>query len=94
MYTNCIVNVKWQKRICACPSLHTEMEVVEPVQCVSRNLLTEKLKLFNLSPFKVNWYLSFLKDREQRVVHNGLCLRLNGCKQGYDTAALTFLIYF
>lgn len=31
---------------------------------VSRNLLGEKLKLFNLNPFKVNWYLSFLKDRE------------------------------
>ena len=31
-----------------------------------------KLKLLPLNPYILNWYLSFLTDRRQRIVCNGL----------------------
>ena len=41
---------------------------------VKHNLLTEKLKQSSLNPYIVNWYVSFLSDRKQRVVcHNTIC---------------------
>ena len=32
-------------------------------------LLSEKLKAVPLNPYIINWYLNFLKDRQQRVVY-------------------------
>ena len=41
---------------------------------VKHNLLTEKLTKSPLNPYIVNWYVSFLSDRKQRVVcHNTVC---------------------
>ena len=42
---------------------------------VRHRYLAEKLKSHALSPYVVNWYLSFLSDRKQRVFNiewNGL----------------------
>ena len=41
---------------------------------VKLNLLIEKLTQSPLNPYIVNWYVSFLSDRKQRVVcHNTVC---------------------
>ena len=41
---------------------------------VKHNLLIEKLTQSPLNPYIVNWYVSFLSDRKQRVVcHNTVC---------------------
>ena len=39
---------------------------------VKHSLLFSKLNLLPLNPYILNWYLSFLTDRRQRVVRNGL----------------------
>ena len=39
--------------------------------CVKHDLLLAKLKQLGLNPYLVNWYLSFLEGRQQRVVCNG-----------------------
>ena len=43
---------------------------------VKHILLSEKLKTLPLDPFVTNWYLSFLRDRKQRVIFNGLVCEL------------------
>lgn len=35
--------------------------------CVKHNLLSQKLKKLPLNPYILNWYLIFLKGRNQRV---------------------------
>ena len=41
---------------------------------VKHNLLIQKLTQSPLNPYIVNWYVSFLSDRKQRVVcHNTVC---------------------
>ena len=41
---------------------------------VKHNLLIEKLTQSPLNPYIVNWYVSFLSDRKQRLVcHNTVC---------------------
>ena len=34
-------------------------------------ILSQKLKALNLNPYLTNWYLSFLKNRKQRLVFKG-----------------------
>jgi len=44
---------------------------------VSHFLLSEKLKTWPLNPTLINWYISFLKDRKQRVVGSDcVCLEV------------------
>ena len=44
-------------------------------------LLSQKLKALNLNPYLINWYLSFLKNRKQRLVFRGKdSVRLALCK--------------
>ena len=38
---------------------------------VDHFLLSEKLKALNMNPYLTNWYLSFLKERKQRLVFRG-----------------------
>ena len=38
-------------------------------------LLRQKLKALNLNPYLINWYLSFLKNRKQRLVFRGKVFR-------------------
>ena len=38
---------------------------------VKHSLVGEKLKALHLNPYLVNWYLSFLMDRKQRLIFKG-----------------------
>ena len=38
--------------------------------CVNHEMLSKKLKRLPLDPHIINWYLSYLDNREQRVVYN------------------------
>ena len=37
---------------------------------INHHLLAEKLKVSPMSPHMVNWYISFLSGRKQRLVYN------------------------
>ena len=39
---------------------------------VKHSLVGEKLKALHLNPNVVNWYLSFLMDRKQRLIFKGV----------------------
>ena len=47
------------------------MDFSKTFDCVNHELLSSKLKQLPLNPLIVNWYLSFLEKRQQRVVYNG-----------------------
>ena len=46
------------------------MDLSKAFDMVKHVLLADKLKSLDLNPFIQNWYLSFLSDRQQRVVYN------------------------
>ena len=48
------------------------MDFSKAFDSVYHELLSRKLKRFSLNPNIVNWYLSFLENRQQRVVYYGL----------------------
>jgi hypothetical protein len=48
------------------------MDFSKAFDSVRHNILGEKLKATGLNPYLVNWYLDFLKDRKQRIMHNGI----------------------
>ena len=48
------------------------MDFSKAFDTVKHSLLFSKLKLLPLNPYILNWYLSFLTDRRQRIVCNGL----------------------
>ena len=39
---------------------------------MKHSLVGEKLKALHLNPYLVNWYLSFLMDRKQRIIFKGV----------------------
>ena len=39
---------------------------------VSHQIVCNKLKLYNITPYVINWIISFLNDRKQRVVVDGV----------------------
>ena len=45
------------------------MDFSKAFDSVRHVLLSEKLKAVPLNPYIINWYLNFLKDRQQRVVY-------------------------
>ena len=47
------------------------MDFSKAFDCVNHELLSSKLRQLPLNPHIVNWYLSFLEKRQQRVVYNG-----------------------
>ena len=47
------------------------MDFSKAFDCVSHELLSSKLRQLPLNLLIVNWYLSFVKKRQQRVVYNG-----------------------
>ena len=59
--------------------------------------LIEKLKAIDLNPFLLKWICSYLTDRSQHVVLNGVssptCKILSGVPQGSVLGPLLFLIY-
>ena len=47
------------------------MDFNKAFDCVNHELLSSKLRQLPWNPLIVNWYLSFLEKRQQRVVYNG-----------------------
>ena len=64
---------------------------------VKHDLLFSKLKLLPLNPYILNWYLSFLNDKRQRVVCNSIVcdwIRVNkGTTQGSVSGPYLFNIF-
>ena len=50
--------------------------------CVKHDLLSQKLKKLRLNPYILNWYLIFLKSRQQRVKSNGFVDEWKGIDKG------------
>ena len=49
------------------------MDFSKAVDSVRHELLSNKLKLLPLNAYIINWYHSFLYNRQQRMIHNN-CL--------------------
>ena len=47
------------------------MDFSKAFDCFNHKMLSNKLKPLPLDPHIINWYLSFLDNRQQRVVYNG-----------------------
>ena len=47
------------------------MDFSKAFDCVNHELLSSKLRQLPSNPLIVNWYLSFLEKRQQRVVYTG-----------------------
>ena len=70
------------------------MDFRKAFDSVNYELLSYKLKDIPLTPFIINWYLSFLGNRQQCIIYNG-----NGtleiCEQGhYRGQCKWFLIIY
>ena len=60
------------------------MDFLKAFSRVKRNFLIEELTQSPLNPYIVNWYVSFLSDRKQRVVcHNTVGDWKAGCQLQY-----------
>ena len=64
---------------------------------VNRGLLSYKLKDVPLNPFIINWYLSFLENRQQCIIYNSFqgqwkCVN-RGTKQGSVSGPYLFSIF-
>ncbi|XP_028411603.1 uncharacterized protein LOC114534362 [Dendronephthya gigantea] len=73
------------------------MDFSKAFDSVKHSLLSEKFRRIGLNPYVFNWYLSFLKDREQRVVSNGFVsvwTRVNkGTTQGSVSGPQLFNVF-
>ena len=49
---------------------------------VKHSLVGEKLKALHLNPCLVNWYLSFLMDRKQRLIFTGVIYKWHYVNKG------------
>ena len=58
------------------------MDFSKAFDCVNPYLLCEKLKKLPLHPIIINWYISFLRDRKQRVVSNGIACNWKSVNRG------------
>lgn len=47
------------------------MDFAKAFDNVRHNILSDKLKALSLNPYIINWYLSFLRNRNQRLVFGG-----------------------
>ena len=47
------------------------MDFAKAFDNVKHTILSDKLKALNLNPYITNWYLSFLRNRKQRLVFRG-----------------------
>ena len=58
------------------------MDFSKAFDSVRHELLSCKLKSLPLNPYIINWYLSFLKNRQQRVVYNNFQGEWKSVNQG------------
>ena len=49
---------------------------------VNHQILVEKLKNSPLNPYIVNWFVSFLANRRQRVIYNGVLSKWKEVNKG------------
>ena len=61
------------------------MDFSKAFDCVNHEFLSSKLRQLPLKPLIVNWYLSFLEIRQQRVVYNGCEGQWREVNRGMDT---------
>ncbi|XP_068735680.1 uncharacterized protein [Montipora capricornis] len=73
------------------------MDFSKAFDCVNHEMLSNKLKRLPLDPHIINWYLSFLDNRQQRVVYNsfeGQWKKINrGTTQGSVSDPYIFNIF-
>ena len=65
------------------------MDFSKAFDCVNHELLSSKLRQLPLNPLSVNWYLSFLEKRQQRVVYNGFEGQWREVKMGTTQASVS-----
>ena len=58
------------------------MDFSKAFDCVNHYLLCEKLKKLPLHPIIINWHISFLRYRKQRVVSNGIVCNWKSVNRG------------
>ena len=73
------------------------MDFSKAFDCVNHEMLSNKLKRLPLDPHIINWYLSFLDNRQQRVVYSsfeGQWKKINrGTTQGSVSGPYLFNIF-
>ena len=60
---------------------------------VSHNILCSKLKQVNINPYVINWLISFLDQRKQRVVVDGYRTKYVSVPQGTVVGLILFSIF-
>ena len=63
-----IMNTYLDDRNCVAVCLFT-LDFNKAFDSINHKLLFDKLKCLPLNPYIINWYLSFLENRKQRVVY-------------------------
>ena len=63
-----VMNTYLDDRNCVAVRLFT-MDFSKSFDSINHKLLSDKLKCLPLNPYIINWYLSFLENRKQRVVY-------------------------
>ena len=60
---------------------------------VSHNILCSKLNQVNINPYVINWLISFLDQRKQRVVVDGYRTKYVSVPQGTVVGPILFSIF-
>ena len=71
-----------------------EMDLSKVFDCVKHDLLSQKLKQFSLNSYILNWYLSFLKGRQQRVKSNWFVGEWKVVNKGTTQGSVIYLTFF
>ena len=58
------------------------MDFSKAFDSVKHDLMSDKLKQLAISPYLVNWYHSFLSDRQQRVFSSNYCCSWKAVNKG------------
>ena len=61
------------------------MDLIKEFGSVHREPLSYKLKEVPLNPFIINWYLSFLENRQQRIIYSSFQEQLKCVNKGHYT---------